>query len=76
MRGADLQGKRVETEDGRRLGRVFEVHLRDGQATAVVYGARGLLQRFTSARGGRRAAWSDVVRVTADALVIRSSGDA
>jgi hypothetical protein len=71
MRGADLQAKRVIAEDGRSLGRIFEVHVHDGQVSFIVYGARGLLQRFISSRRGRRIAWSAVVRVTPDALIVR-----
>jgi sporulation protein YlmC with PRC-barrel domain len=73
MRGADLQGKRVRSEDGRSLGRVVEVHVRDGEVSSIVYGTRGLLQRFMSSRRGSRVAWSAVVRVSPDALVIRLS---
>jgi sporulation protein YlmC with PRC-barrel domain len=76
MRASDLQGKPVRDEDGRRLGRVDELHIRDGVVTTFVCGPLGLLQRFTATRAGRRVPWSDVTAVTPDAIIVttRSSG--
>ena len=70
MRSSDLAGKRVVAEDGRRLGRVDEIHLKGGQVVALTYGRSGMLQRFMNSRRGHRLEWSRVRKVTADAIVV------
>lgn len=74
MRGSDLQGRLVRAEDGKPLGRIVELHVKEGELVSIVYGPRGLLQRFMASRGGHRVAWSAVVKVTVGAVVIRAPG--
>jgi sporulation protein YlmC with PRC-barrel domain len=74
MRSSDLQGKRVCTADGRSLGHVDEIHVRDSEVTALTCGARGLLQRFISSRRGHRVPWAKVVRVTEKEITVEMSG--
>lgn len=70
MRSSDLQGKRVVTVSGKRLGRVDEIHLKGDEVSALTYGGGGLLQRFTSTRRGHRLAWADVQRITDREIVV------
>jgi sporulation protein YlmC with PRC-barrel domain len=70
MRASELQRKRVRTGDGRVIGRVDEIHLRDGEVVALVCGRGGRLQRFVASRRGRRVAWDRVRQVTADEIVV------
>jgi sporulation protein YlmC with PRC-barrel domain len=70
MRSSDLQGKRVVTETGKRLGRIREIHLRGDEVTALTVGGGGFLQRFTSSRRGHRVEWTDVRRVTDREIVV------
>jgi sporulation protein YlmC with PRC-barrel domain len=76
MRASDLQCKQVRDDHGRRLGRLDELHIRDGVVTTLVCGPVGLLQRFMASRAGRRVPWSDVIAVTPDAIIVttRRSG--
>jgi sporulation protein YlmC with PRC-barrel domain len=73
MRGSDLQGKTVTDRDGRRLGRLHELHLRDGVVVSFVCGPAGLLQRLGASRRGRRIPWSAVEEVTDKAIVVRET---
>jgi sporulation protein YlmC with PRC-barrel domain len=70
MRAADLQGKRVVDEAGKRLGHVDEIHVENGQVTALAVGRGGLLQRFTSSHRGHRVAWADVRKITPQEIVV------
>jgi sporulation protein YlmC with PRC-barrel domain len=74
IRSADLQGKPVVTEDGRRLGHVDEVHTKDGRVTLLVCGGRGLFQRFRAARAGAEVRWEDVKRLTEREIVVANRG--
>ena len=73
IRTADLAGKPVRRENGDRLGRVFEIRLRDSQVVALICGARGLFQRLTGSNFGERVAWNQVLRVTPREIVIADS---
>ena len=73
MRGADLQGKIIRDETGRKLGRLDELHIRDGVVTMFVCGPLGMLQRFTPSRAGRRFAWSAVKAVTDREIIVITS---
>jgi len=66
-----LQGMPVRTEAGGKLGRVSEIHVRDGEVTSLVCGPSGLLQRFTASRRGRRVAWKRILRIEANEIVAR-----
>jgi sporulation protein YlmC with PRC-barrel domain len=70
MRSADLQGKRVVTEAGQRLGRVSEIHTKGDEVAALTVGRGGFLQRFTSSRRGRRVEWAEVRRITGEEIVV------
>jgi sporulation protein YlmC with PRC-barrel domain len=70
MTAADLQGKRVVTEGGRRLGHVDEIVTAEGEVTALVCGRGGLLQRFIASHRGHRVKWARVRRVTAREIVV------
>jgi sporulation protein YlmC with PRC-barrel domain len=69
IRSAELQGAEVRTESGRRLGKVREIHVRDGEVTALVCGG-GFLQRFAPSRRGHRVRWERVRRITGRAIVV------
>ena len=71
IRSADLQGAVVRREDGQRIGRVSEVHVRDGKVTLLTVGAGGVLERFTASRRGRRVRWDQVQRITGREIVVR-----
>jgi sporulation protein YlmC with PRC-barrel domain len=70
MRLSDLEGKVVRRQNGDRLGRVYEVRIRDSQLVALICGARGFWQRLTASRQGHRIAWSKVQRITARTIWI------
>jgi sporulation protein YlmC with PRC-barrel domain len=72
MRACELQNKIVRGEDGRRLGRLDELYIRNGVVTTLVVGPAGLLQRFTASRAGRRIPWRRVIAIEADAIVVSS----
>lgn len=85
MRLTDILDRRVETESGRRLGRVFELRARhDGDGLVVetlLLGRHALVERLGAGRHRRRrrpgivdeVAWSDVVRIDASGrrIVVR-----
>jgi sporulation protein YlmC with PRC-barrel domain len=70
IRTSDLAGKRVRRENGDRLGRVYEIRLRDSQVAALICGSRGLFQRLTGSVLGHRIEWKHVLRVTPSEIVI------
>ncbi len=70
IRASDLQGAMVRTRSGEKLGRVRELHLRDGEVISVVVGAIGMLQRFLPTRRGKRIAWEKVVSLAAKEIVV------
>jgi sporulation protein YlmC with PRC-barrel domain len=70
IRGVDLQGKAIRSEEGQRLGHVYEVHVRDGEVTTLVCGGRGLLERFRASRNGVQVRWEDVRRLTEHEIVV------
>jgi sporulation protein YlmC with PRC-barrel domain len=71
MRAGDLQGMMVRTENGERIGRVAELHVRDGEVVSLTCGAAGLLRRFLASHRGRRVRWSDVCALDDEGLVVR-----
>lgn len=56
-----LQGAMVRTESGKTLGRLREIHLRDGEVTTLTCGSGGLLQRFWPSRRGKTIRWRRVL---------------
>ena len=82
MKLTRLELLEVVTEDGRRLGRVFDLRLRaahrggaeraPGQVEELVYGATGLLERLGVRRGpAKTLPWRDVVAIRDGRLVVR-----
>jgi uncharacterized protein YrrD len=64
MRLTDLHGARVRSADGSILGRVWEVHCREGRVIALGIGSGGLLQRMAGGRDrGRRIPWEEVAQL-------------
>jgi sporulation protein YlmC with PRC-barrel domain len=70
MRLSDLRDKRIKTLDGKRLGRVHEVHCEKGQITALMCGPGSLIERLTAKEEGRRIPWECVKRVEAHAVIV------
>jgi sporulation protein YlmC with PRC-barrel domain len=70
MRLTDLRGKHVRSLDGKKLGRVHDVHADKGQVTALMCGAGSLIERLTAKQHGRRIAWEQVVKIDDRAIVI------
>jgi len=65
--------KHVRRENGESLGRIFEIHIKGSQVTALTCGARGFLQRMTTAHGGHRVLWTDVLRIDSKEIVVANS---
>ena len=79
IRAGELQGARIVDERGRHIGRVAELHLKEGQLESLAYGAGGALQRFWPWRGGGKIAWTDVVEAQIGRVTVRKTkpgGDA
>lgn len=70
MRTNDLAAKPVRRENGERLGRVYEIRLRDSQVVALICGSRGLFQRLTGSVSGHRVEWKQVLKVAPGEIVI------
>ena len=70
MRLSDFRDKTIRTPDGRRLGRVHEVHCDGGRITALKCGPGSLIERLTDKSKGRRIPWEDVRSVGAKAIVV------
>ena len=83
MNASDLIGLRVRTDDGRSLGRVFDIRAELGsrslKVTGLVVGKWGLLERLGlgAPRSGVRirshdvVPWRDVVRADRGGVVVR-----
>ena len=67
---SDLRDKHVVTLDGKRLGRVHEVHCDGGRLVALMTGPGSLIERLTARTEGRRIAWNCVVRVEPERVVV------
>src|SRR4051812_18400543 len=67
---SDLRDKPVRALDGKRLGRVHEVHCEKGRVVALVCGARSLIERWTDKPAGRRIPWEWVRKVAANEIVV------
>jgi sporulation protein YlmC with PRC-barrel domain len=70
MRLSDLRDLRITTTEGKRLGRVHEVHCQEGKVIALVCGAGGLIERLTAKQDGRRIPWECVRRVRKKEVVV------
>ena len=69
MRLSDLRDKEVRTPDGKRLGRVHDVHCKSGKVTALMVGAASLIERLTAKTEGRRIPWESVRKVDRHGIV-------
>ena len=67
---SDLRDKYVVTLDGKRLGRVHEVHCDGGRLVALMTGPGSFIERLTARTEGRRIAWECVVRVEPNRVVV------
>ena len=70
IRLCDLRNKPIRTLDGKRLGRVHEVHCEDGRVTALMCGPGSWIERMTSKSRGRRIPWECVRRIDDKGVVV------
>lgn len=70
MQLTDLQDKEVVTLDGKRFGRVHEVHCDGGRLVALMTGPASFIERLTARTEGRRVPWESVVRIEAKRVVV------
>jgi sporulation protein YlmC with PRC-barrel domain len=70
MRLSDLRHKDVRSLDGKRLGRIQEVHCDKGKVIALICGRGSFIERWTAHGHGRRISWDDVRRFDGDSVVI------
>jgi sporulation protein YlmC with PRC-barrel domain len=72
---SSLQHRKVVTESGRSLGRVYDFRCertpRTLTITGLVVGARGLLEHFGIAERKHAIPWKDVVRIEGKQIVVR-----
>ena len=74
IRLSDLRDKTVRSLDGDKLGRVHEVHCKDGQVIALMCGPGSFIERWTGQSEGRQVPWEAVRRIEAAAIVIDEKG--
>jgi len=74
MRLSDLRGKIVRSLDGKKLGRVHDVHCDGGRVTALMCGPGSLIERWTAQSKGRRVPWETVRRIDKDSVIVSDSG--
>ena len=74
IRLSDLRDKAIRSLDGNKLGRVHEVHCKDGRVVALMCGPGSFIERWTGRSEGRRVPWEAVRRIEADAVVIDEKG--
>jgi sporulation protein YlmC with PRC-barrel domain len=70
MRLSDFRDKIIRTAEGKRLGRVHEVHCDGGKITALKCGPGSLIERLTDRSKGRRIPWDAVRSIDAKAIVV------
>jgi sporulation protein YlmC with PRC-barrel domain len=70
MRLSDLRDTIVRDLDGRKLGRVHEVHCEKGRITALMCGSGGLIERWTGKTDGRRIPWESVRKMGKREIVV------
>jgi sporulation protein YlmC with PRC-barrel domain len=71
IRLSDLRDKPIRSLDGKKLGRVHEVHCKGGQVAALMCGPGSFIERWTGRTRGRRIPWEQVLRIEPDAVIIR-----
>jgi sporulation protein YlmC with PRC-barrel domain len=70
IRAGDLQRAKIVDENGRRIGHVDELQLKDGRLTALAFGVGGAVQRFWPWRHGGRIDWDKVVKLAPGHLTV------
>ncbi len=70
MRLSDLRDKPIRTLDGKRLGRVHEVHCEGGKVVALMCGPGSLLESLTGREAGRRVPWPEVRKIDREGVWI------
>ena len=70
MHLCDLWNVKVRSVDGRRLGRVHDVHLDKGRIVALACGPGSLLERLTAKARGRRIPWEHVKQITKAEILV------
>lgn len=70
IRLSDLRDKTIRSLEGEKLGRVHEVHCKDGRVVALMCGPGSLIERWTARSKGRRIPWESVRRIERDAVVV------
>jgi sporulation protein YlmC with PRC-barrel domain len=74
---SSFQRRKVVTESGESLGRLYDLRCELGartlRVTALVTGTRGLLEHLGITRRSRTTAiaWDDVVRIEGERIVVR-----
>jgi sporulation protein YlmC with PRC-barrel domain len=72
---SSIQHRKVVTESGRSLGRVYdlrgEVTPRTLTVTGLVVGRRGLLEHLGVVKRVKSVPWEDVVRIEGKRIVVR-----
>ena len=74
IRASDLAGKPVRSENGERLGHVFEIRIKNSRVVALICGSRGFFQRLTGSVSGHRVDWSEVTKITTSEIRIAGPG--
>jgi sporulation protein YlmC with PRC-barrel domain len=70
IRLSDLRDKKIRTLDGKRLGRVHEVHCEAGRVVALMCGSGSFIERWRAKSEGRRIPWECVLKVEAKQIVV------
>jgi len=70
MRLSYLRDKEIRTLDGKKLGRVHEVHCENGKVTALIAGPGGLIESWTDKGHGRRIPWEFVRKIDAKRILV------
>ena len=70
IRLSELRDKKIRSLDGETLGRVHEVHCKDGKVVALMCGPGSLIERWTARKQGRRIPWEAVRRIERDGVII------
>ena len=70
MRLGDLYDAEVRTAGGKRLGRVHEVIVEDGEVTEFGVGAANLLERLAARRHGRHVKWERVKAIKGGTIIV------
>lgn len=70
MRLSELRDAKVKTLDGDSLGRVHEIHVEEGQITALTCGPGSFIERLTARTHGRRVPWECVRKLSRGEVVV------